>query len=281
MAASLLACTPTAREDSASSMTLTVSILPQKALVEAIGGDQVTVQVLVAPGQSPATFEPGPKQMAQIARSQGWLRIGMPFESAWGPRIAEAYPGVRITDLSQGIEKHVIAEECADDPAHEGLLDPHVWTDPRLAQQIARNTRTFLVNLDPAHANEYASRFEALETRLRALDAEIEKTLAPCRGSAFFVFHPSWGYFARRYGLRQIPIEWEGKEPGPRGLARLIDQGREEGVRAIFVQKQFRARSATAVAGELGVPLIEIDPLAEDYFENLRQVARHIAEATP
>jgi zinc transport system substrate-binding protein len=91
------------------------------------------------------------------------------------------------------------------------------------------------------------------------------------------VFHPSWGYFADAYGLTQIAVESAGKEPGPRTLADLIDWGRKEQVRVIFVQQQFSRRAAETVAQAIGATVIAVDPLAENYLDNLREVAKAFA----
>jgi zinc transport system substrate-binding protein len=92
-------------------------------------------------------------------------------------------------------------------------------------------------------------------------------------GKSFMVFHPSWGYFADTYGLRQIPIETGGKEPGARTLQQVIEQGQRAGVRVVFVQKQFSRRVAETVAHALNARIATVDPLAEDYLRNMRHVA--------
>lgn len=152
--------------------------------------------------------------------------------------------------------------------------DPHVWTDPRNVITMAATIRDTLSELDPDGAGVYRQRFEAYRDRLRELDAELESMLADIRQRRFMVYHPSWGYFADRYGLEQLPIELEGKEPGPASLARVVNEAREAGVRVIFVQPQFSERSARRVAEAIDGEVVAVDPLAEDYAANLRRVAR-------
>jgi zinc transport system substrate-binding protein len=93
------------------------------------------------------------------------------------------------------------------------------------------------------------------------------------------VFHPSWGYFAHAYGLKMVPIEIEGKEPKPAQLRELIEHARENGIKFVFVQPQFSARSAKLIAGEIGGQVVFADPLAEDWADNLRGVARKFETA--
>ena len=103
--------------------------------------------------------------------------------------------------------------------------------------------------------------------------------LAGVQRSAFMVFHPAWGYFADTYGLKQIPIEVAGKEPGARTLAQIIATGRRAQVKVIFVQTQFSRRTAETIAEALGARVVAVDPLAEDYLNNLRRVAGQFAAA--
>ena len=257
-----------------------VSILPEKYFVERVGGERVDVSVLVAPGQSPHTYEPTPRQMSRLAGARLYFRIGMPFEDAWMERLAEANPRMEIVDLREGIRLRPIdALDGAGKHDHAGLPDPHVWTDPRLVQIMAAHIRDVLSAVDPTHREQYTARYDAFARDLEALDADIRLRLKDLEGQKFMVFHPSWGYFADAYDLQQVPIESEGKEPGPRSLARVIDLGRKQGIHVIFVQKQFSQRYAETVAGAIGARVVKVDPLAEDYLDNMRHVAMAFAEA--
>ena len=93
------------------------------------------------------------------------------------------------------------------------------------------------------------------------------------------VFHPAWGYFARAYGLSQIPIELEGKEPKPAQLKKLIQEARDRNVKIIFLQPQFSARSAEQVAREIGGEVVTVDPLAFDWEANMKEVAAKFHKA--
>lgn len=279
----LLALPGSLRADPAP-LQLVVSILPEQFLVERIGGARVEVLTLVQPGDNPATYSPGPATLASLDRAQAWFTLGVHFEQVWRERITRDRPGLEVVDLAAGLPRRQVEQSWATlghDHAHDhaGMPDPHTWTDPRLAARMAATIAATLARLDPAAAAEYQARSEALQQELLALHEEIAGRLAPVRGQAFIVFHPSWGYFADAYGLQQLPIEIGGREPGPRGLAQLIELGRETSVRAVFVQRQFSQRSARAVAEALGAEVVEADPLALDYIDNLRAVSIRVAEA--
>ena len=252
-----------------------VSIMPQKYFVERVGGSLVAVTVMVGPGQSPATYEPSPRQMTTLSRARLYFSIGVAFEDVWLKRIQAANPSLRLVPMQQGI---ALLPLISADGKPAGT-DPHVWTSPARVKVMAATIRNALIEADPAHRDAYASNFQAFVAELDALDGSIREVLAPAKGKPFLVFHPSWGYFAKDYGLQQIPIEAQGKEPGAKSLARVIELGRREGVRVIFVQTQFSRRTAETVAAAIGARVVAVDPLAENYANNLLQVAHEFAEA--
>ena len=141
----------------------------------------------------------------------------------------------------------------------------------------ARTILNALQEVDPANRSKYEANYKAFMAELVDLDADFKKIFAGRQGLRFMVIHPSWGYFADAYGLQQVPIESEGKEPSAKALSHLLTRAKADGVGAIFVQKQFSQNQARAVADAIGARIVVIDPLAEDYPENLRRVAQAMA----
>ncbi len=275
------------------------SIAPQEFFVERVGGELVSVKVLVGPGQSPHTFEPTPRQMADLAESDVYFAIGLPFEDRLLARVEELGSGIRVVDTSAGIPRRQVEDAHRHDEedgsgdraasgdhassAHNGerggLPDPHTWLNPRFAKMQARNICSALKELIPEHGAELEANLSELLHDLDALDAELTDALGPLAGESVYVFHPAFGYFTDAYGLRQVPIELGGMEPSARELAGLMDHAISEGVRVIFVQPQFSTRSARAIAEEIGGVVVPIDPLSADYMDNLRGIAREVAQA--
>lgn len=257
-----------------------VSIGPQRYLVQSIAGSRIRVEVLVQPGQDPHTFEPTPKQMAQLSRGRLYFRIGVAFERSLIPRIRSSNPQLKIIDTQAGIELREIEEGNHEGEDHdEHGLDPHTWLSPLLAKRQAQIIRDALIEADPGGREEYEAGYRNLAAELGSLHEEIAAALAPFRGEEIFVYHPAYGYFTDEYGLRQVAVETGGSEPSAQQLARLIERARERQVRIIFVQPQFSRTGAEAVAEAIGGVVVPLDPLAEDYVENLREMARKIAEA--
>ena len=264
-----------------------VSIRPQKFFMQQIGRDLVAVQVMVQPGASPATYEPKPRQMAALAKAKAYFAIGVPFENTWLPKIAATNPKMRVVHTDYGIKKIPMAARYHHDDAGEhhtagdpdenhhgqGGLDPHIWLAPPLVKLQTRTILAALQEIDPAHKSIYAANARQFTAEIDRLDVELKKTFSGRQGLRFMVFHPSWGYFARAYGLEQVPIEIEGKAPKPAQLKKLIEQARNSRIKVVFVQPQFSTRSAALVAREIGGQVAFADPLAMDWMANLRNVA--------
>jgi zinc transport system substrate-binding protein len=154
-----------------------------------------------------------------------------------------------------------------------GGLDPHIWLSPPLVKAQAQTILTALRGIDPVNRAVYESNYQDFISRIDTLDTRLKKTFAGKQGLQFMVFHPAWGYFAHAYGLEQVPVEIEGKAPKPAQLKELIEHAREKGIKMVFVQPQFSTRSAKLVAKEIGGQVAFVDPLGEDWFANLEEVA--------
>lgn len=284
-------------------VSVVVSVIPQKTFVEAIGGDRVKVMAMVAPGASPATYEPKARQMAELAGADVYFSIGVPFERAWLARFRGAAPEMKVVDSAESFRRMAMAahdhghdDHGHEDHGHEGheheghghedhghddhageILDPHVWLSPTLVRLQAQVIRDTLIDLDPDHAADYHAGYRAFAAQVNEVDQAVLAALEGVARRRFMVFHPSWGYFARDYGLTQVPIEAEGKEPGPRALADLIARAKAEGIGAVFIQPQFSRSSAEAIAEAIGGRVVVADPLAADWAANLKQVAQTFA----
>lgn len=171
------------------------------------------------------------------------------------------------------------AESRSGDDHSSGSPDPHIWLSPALVKIQAAQIRNALVAIDPARRSTYESNHQAFVREIEELDAELKALFAGRTGERFMVFHPSWGYFAQAYGLVQVPVEVEGKEPKPAQLQQLIRHARERGIKVVFVQPQFSAKSAELLAREIGGQVVYADPLAENWAVNLREVARKFGAA--
>ena len=255
---------PTAADSSA--LNVVVSIVPQEYFVSRIGGEYVTVTVMVPPGFSPTTYEPKPEQLQALSAADAYIRIRVPFEDAWMERIASANQNMLIVDESAGIER------IAGD-------NPHIWLSPQLVKVQAQTIYARLVELDPAHEADYTANLESFLADLDELDASIRTTLSGLESRKFMVFHPAWAYFARDYNLEMIPVQLEGSDPSASEMAKLIQTAQDNNIKVIFAQPEFSTESAETIAEEIGGEVLIIGPLAPDWMDNLYRVADTFATA--
>lgn len=270
IAALLLAVGCTTPPPQPTEPTIYVSIAPLRSLVEAITEQDFPVEVLVPAGASPENFELTPKQYIALNEAQWIFSTGLiTFETTLLHKLPE---GARIIDLSRGIE--LIAGTCSHHHhghAHAHGVDPHTWTSPRALQLMSRTIYEAIHNEHPDSVR-YTQNFNRLQERLEALDRAIEAQISASGVEQFIVYHPALTYYARDYGLRQISIEEEGKEPSAKRLAELIRTARAEGIRTVLVQRQFPRSSVEAVADDMEAEVVEFDPLAENVIENIAHI---------
>jgi len=251
-----------------------VSILPQKTFVERVGGPHVQVHVLVPPGQAPETYEPTPRQMAALGSARVFFRAGLPFEEPLFRRGGGAFGSVEVVDTRTGVPLRAFHHHGhGHGAADAGHPDPHVWLDPERVKIQAGTICETLCRVDPVHADAYREGLNRFHRDLDRVHVRVSTVLAPLKGRKIYVFHPAFGYFTDAYGLVQVPLEEEGKEPGPRRLAGLIEQARQDRVRVLFVQPQHSAQEARAFADAVGARIVPLDPLAGDYLANLERMA--------
>lgn len=270
-----------------------VSVLPQKEVVERIGGSRVRVHTMVEAGSDPHSFSATAKQMVALGRADVYLTIGMRFEQQYLPKIRQTRPDLAVASMLTGIElmgmdpahSHAHEHEGDDDHGHahgeaeagaDGHgeeLDTHVWLAPALLKVMAWNVSAALSAADPEGAAGFEANVAAFETELDALDARIRALLEPHAGKAFYVFHPAFAYFAEAYGLRQVAVESAGQKPSTGEMATLLNEMRDAGARVIFSQPQFDDRPAKAIASQIGATVASIDPLARDVTANLERIA--------
>lgn len=253
-----------------------VTIAPQKFFVEKVGGDLVSVTVLVKPGQSPELYAPSAAQLAKLARADAYIGIGMPVEHKVIPRIEASMSSVRVLQTGELNDAH-------HHEHHEGCVhgdqDPHIWMDPIAMQSKVDQICELLSALLPDAAEVFEANAVSLKAELAALDRDLAERFTSHEGRAFYINHPSLGHFAERYGLLQHSLEQAGTAPSARRIAGVIKTARADRVGAVFTQPEFGKSSASVLAQALGVDVVEVNPLAEDYIGNLKLIAKVIEES--
>jgi len=245
-----------------------VSIAPLGDFVREVGGERVQVTVLVPPGADPHTFEPSPSQMKEVAGADLYVENGAGLEF-WMNSLISINDKMLVADTSKGIS--LLSED--------GEADPHIWLSLRNAEQQVKNICDALVELDPVGQDAYSGNRDSYLLKLQELDQKLNASFAGAKRRIFIVHHPAWTYFARDYGLEQVPLMEGEKEPGPRHLREVIELGRKNNITVVFVEPEFNPKAAEVIAREMNASIDFLDPLAGNYLENMRQAGEEIAES--
>lgn len=259
--------------------TVSVSILPQKYFIEKVAGDYVNVNVMVPPGMSPATCDLSTEQLKKLYDSDICFTIGyLPFELTHLYPVLSNRSDIRLINHSQGIE--LIDGSCghlhshtADGHSgeHEGV-DPHIWLSPRYAREMASTILKTLSEQYPEQQEQFTRNYQSLLSEINTVAEQADSILSGKRHKSFLIYHPALTYFARDYGMEQISIEDEGKEPNPAHLKKIIDSAKAKDIRIIFIQNQFDIDNAKSIAKEIGATVIPIDPLSENWTAEMNQL---------
>ena len=272
-------------ENPGDKIIVAVSILPQAGFIEAIGGDKVEVVVMVPPGSSPHTYEVTPDQRTRLSNAKMYAKVGSPieFELTWLDKLIDINRSMEVVDCAKGIE---LMEMVEDEHEHEGDsehqhegLDPHIWLSVKNVMIMVQNICDGLVLVDAGNKSYYQANCADYLKKLADLDNDLEEDLSDVSNRNFIVFHPSFGYFARDYGLNQIAVEQEGKEPDADYIIRMIKEAKEFNIKVVFVSPQYNTTSAKSIAKEIGGQVVSIDPLAKDFITNMRAIESAMKQA--
>ena len=281
---------------------VTVAIPPYHFIVKAVGGDLVDITTLVDAGQDPHSFNLTPNQTIKLAESDIFFTSGMPFEEQFIFEISAEAPDLKILFINEGLEllesaclhdhhaheeevegEGAEGEEDGHDHHHDhhhdhGGSDPHTWTSPAYLGMQAITVYEALVEVAPEKEEQLKANLEKVLGKISEADKKIAANLKPHKGKAFYVFHPAFSYFAKQYGLTELAIEVEGKQPTPKQLLKIIEEAGASNAKAIFIEPQFDTSAAKQVAKEIGAEIKLVDPLQEDILTTLLEFSNGLAE---
>jgi zinc/manganese transport system substrate-binding protein len=259
-----------------------------------VGGERIALTTLVGPDGDAHVYQPGPSDAKAVAAARVLVLNGLSFEG-WMDRLKQAagFQGVEVV-ASEGVRPLKLAEGGADE--EEGLdhgdVDPHAWQDVANAETYVRNIAAALERADPAGATTYRANAEAYLGRLRALDGEIRAAMAaiPEGQRVLVTSHDAFSYLAAAYGVKVLAPQGMSteSEASAADVARLIEQIRAEGVRAVFVENVSNPRLLEQVGRETGAiiggtlysdALSPPDGPAATYLEMMHHNAGAIASA--
>jgi zinc transport system substrate-binding protein len=250
---------------------ITVSIAPFKYFVDEIAGDDFEVNVMVPAGSNPHIYEPFPEQIIKLRSSVAYISNGyLGFEMTWLDRFYETNRSMKKLSLGEKIDP-IVSGHHHDGDNIEGA-DPHYWVSPKCAMIMSSSLKEFLCQLNPSQKQKYETNYQSLILKIQDIDKMAQTLFSGLKNRSFMIYHPNLGYLARDYGLEEITVENDGKEPSPSWMRELIDHARKEGLKVIFVQREYDTKNARAIAGETGAEVEIIDPLSEDWLKSTTDI---------
>lgn len=237
-------------------------------VVRQVGGQAVAVTTLLPVGADPHTFQPTPREVAQVADARVIFANGAGLEEFLKPMLENAGGGAQVISLSDGIQLLQAGDESGE-PAHPGeddhsAGDPHTWFDPQNVILWTQVIEKKLGELDPSDAATYTANAQAYRAELRGLDEWIQSQVEqlPAENRKLVTDHTSFTYFAARYGFEQVgalvPAYSTLAQPSAQELAALEESIRSLGVKAVFVEQAANPTLAQRVAQDSGVPVVPL-----------------------
>lgn len=262
MALLLLSC------ESIPTTDICVSIPPQAYLVKRIAGAETPVTIMIPPGSAPPTYAPTAAQIRSLHECKLYIKNGHPdfhFELKHVNPFLNKHP--EILTVSMADKMNIIPG------------DAHIWMSPLFMRTAANRIYAQLLKLYPDREAELLSNLNKLVRDINILDRELKLSLRDIKGAEFLTLHPSWGYFSRDYGIKQVSIRHENKGPSTQELAKLIEHAKENDIHVIFVQKEFSSEQLNLIAKAIDAEVIALDPLNENWLENMRNTGEALKKA--
>ena len=282
--------------DSAGKSVITVSIPPLYGLTKAIVGEDFNVEILLTEGAAPETFSPTIKQISAVQNSAFFFSCNlMEFEKVVTKRIS-AQKSVRVINISQGCKlienkefghdevcnyshSHALHSNAHNEHLHHhhGAIDPHAWMSPFELEVMARNIGEAICAAYPDSV-KYRTNLEQLMDKIKGRQVAYAEQLGEAGQRVFLIYHPALSYLARDYGLQQISLENEGKNPTPASLAEVIDVVNKCGIKQMMYQVEYPYEIIKPIVDILGVNIVQINPLSANILKELDRVINTISE---
>lgn len=259
-----------AKTDPKQKPSVFVTVAPQIGIVEKIAGSHVQVYSLISNAGCPETYAPTPKQLEQLSNAKIFLNLGLPFENNWLKKIEHSE--LKTQTMSEGIKFRDIDQKHLHKHHKHGDKDPHIWLSIKNINIMAENTTRILSKEFPELKKEFEKNLKAFKAEIKETDEKIKDFIKKENKKHIFVMHPSYGYFADDYSLKQYSIEIDGKEPSPKQLEKTINDFKDKKASTILVQPEFKNKTANAIAEHTNAKLVPVSIYERDPLKNFEEL---------
>lgn len=246
-------------------LVIAVSFAPLANIVETIGGDEVEVITLLPSGTDPYNYTPKDKELKEFSRADYYFTEGSGVGRAWFPRFKKVKANVNVVDLSKGV---VWISGKNNEP------DPFFWSSPKVVSQIASNVRATLSKLRPEKNDYFVLKLSHFLNRFNRADESLKRAVyrLPENLRVFVTTSPRYGYLTRDYKFLQKSVDVNEKNLTPKELKKVVETGRKNGVRFVFVTPKFNKKDVASIKKDLGAEVLVLDPMQYNFFENIKAI---------
>lgn len=284
----LTGCSDDELADDDGKITVAAGVPPIKGFIDAITQGDMEVVTMIPPGNSPTNYQPSPKELQKFSDAKVYFAMGVPAENSnIIPKAKDLNENIEIVNLAKGVsevypmrnfsEDEDHSHEEDEDHDHEGE-DPHIWLSPKRVIEMIDIIRDKLIEISPENEETYKENAESYKNELSNIDDSIKETLKGAKNQSFIIYHPSFGYFADDYGLNMIAIEESGKEASAKRITEVIDFAKDNNIKFVFYQGEFSSTQAETIAKEIDGEAIKVNPLSEEYIENMKNISEKFKE---
>jgi ABC-type Zn uptake system ZnuABC Zn-binding protein ZnuA len=218
-------------------------------IVNAIGGEHITIDSIVPAGAGPEDYEPRPEDARKLAEADLIISNGVGLDDFLADIVDAA---------GNATAERLVLGEGIPTITLDGEANPHFWLDPSLVERYYLPAiRSALTALRPDAAADITARTDAYAEQIRDLDtaSRAKFEALPAERRKLVTFHDAFPYFAEHYGFELVGVILEnpGQEPSAADLAALVRTVKAAGVRAVFSEAQFDPKLARTLADEAGI----------------------------
>lgn len=254
-------------------ISVLVSVVPQKQMLESIGGEYIAVEVLVPPGKSPEIYEPSIQQMKHIQNADVFFGVGMPLEPTWLKKFHTINPKLTYYNLAESHIHTLDSKLYSTKHAH----NPHIWLSLKDSKTQVAFIAEILSTMQPKHQDFFTTQSKQLIQELDRLYSQAQNLFTKYTQKSFLVYHPAFGEFAKDFGLEELSIEKDGKETKGKNLTQLITQIQQRQIKALFIQPQYSKSRVQNLANELNLEILTLDSLQPNWLSSFSLYACQIA----
>lgn len=243
-------------------LKVAVSFNPIAKITEAIGGNKVSITMIIPDGTEPHDFEPRYKDMAVLSKSDLFIYNGAGMES-WTDKTLEAVGSKKLVSVEASKGCKLIVNTDSGEIKEHGNYDPHVWLSLTQAVIEAGNIKDALCSKDPSNSSYYLSNYNKFKDEAEKINSYYKIKLSKVKSKDLVTGHAAFGYLCRDYGLSQNSVEdvFAEGEPGPMKMKELIDYCRVNKVNTVFLEDMVSAKVSETIAKEAGAKLKKIQTL--------------------